>query len=238
MRTSFILLLLLWCTTLQAQQKNTADSTTNSSLSTQAVAPYVEPYPYPHGKKLILGFRASYLVSGYRGSTDSNVRPVHSLGIGAFASVHLFRRIYLQPELNLEQLGVRHEERVQLETKEVDVKTQVNNKYLYIPILLKGYLPRVKGLALYAGPQLGVLLQSRTRMEISGSPVQKQNTASGFNNTVLGGLAGVCYELDDGILLSLRYQTDFTDILTHTSPNQPQGKRYNEVIKFSVGIGL
>ena len=97
---------------------------------------------------------------------------------------------------------------------------QVNYNYLDVPVLLK---VRASGLIFEAGPQYSYLLtannqtKTTTTSAFGGTPTttesQNKTDVSGLNRNELGYLAGVGYETENGLSLSLRYTGAFSDFV-------------------------
>ena len=97
---------------------------------------------------------------------------------------------------------------------------QVNYNYLDVPVLLK---VKASGLLFEAGPQYSYLLtannktKTTTTSAFGGTPTisesQNKTDVSGLNRNELGYLAGVGYEAENGLSLSLRYTGAFSDFV-------------------------
>jgi Outer membrane protein beta-barrel domain len=100
---------------------------------------------------------------------------------------------------------------------------QVNYNYLDVPVLLK---VRASGLIFEAGPQYSYLLSANNQTKTTtipaiGSPstaeTQNKTDVSRLNRNELGYLAGVGYEAENGLSLSLRYTGAFSDFVKDNS---------------------
>lgn len=88
---------------------------------------------------------------------------------------------------------------------------EVENNYINIPVLAKGYL--YKGLYLYAGPQIGVRVNSNLNvhgkvsflhmLELENS--DDYDISSYLNNVDFSGVVGIGYQFDIGLLISANY---------------------------------
>ena len=97
---------------------------------------------------------------------------------------------------------------------------QMNYNYLDVPVLLK---VKASGLIFEAGPQYSYLLSANNQTKttttpaLGGSPTtseaQNKTDVSGLNRNELGYLAGVGYEAENGLSLSLRYTGAFSDLV-------------------------
>ncbi|MDB5269968.1 MAG: outer membrane protein beta-barrel protein [Hymenobacter sp.] len=96
----------------------------------------------------------------------------------------------------------------------------VNYNYLDVPVLLK---VRASGLVFEAGPQYSYLLSANNQTKTTTTPTlggtptttetQNKTDVSGLNRNELGYLAGVGYEAENGLSLSLRYTGAFSDFV-------------------------
>ena len=97
---------------------------------------------------------------------------------------------------------------------------QVNYNYLDVPVLLK---VKASGLIFEAGPQYSYLLSANNQTKTTTTPAlggtpttsetQNKTDVSGLNRNELGYLAGVGYEAENGLSLSLRYTGAFSDFV-------------------------
>ena len=97
---------------------------------------------------------------------------------------------------------------------------QVNYNYLDVPVLLK---VKASGLIFEAGPQYSYLLSANNQTKTTTtsafggssttSEAQNKTDVSRLNRNELGYLAGVGYEAENGLSLSLRYTGAFSDFV-------------------------
>lgn len=96
----------------------------------------------------------------------------------------------------------------------------VNYNYLDVPVLLK---INAGGFIVEAGPQYSYLLGSNNETKTTTTPAlggapsttesNDKNDVSGLNRNELGYLAGVGYQANNGLSLSLRYTGAFSDFV-------------------------
>ncbi|OGX83276.1 hypothetical protein BEN47_17535 [Hymenobacter lapidarius] len=96
----------------------------------------------------------------------------------------------------------------------------VNYNYLDVPVLLK---INAGGFIVEAGPQYSYLLGSNNETKTTTTPAlggapsttesNDKNDVSGLNRNELGYLAGVGYQAQNGVSLSLRYTGAFSDFV-------------------------
>jgi hypothetical protein len=128
----------------------------------------------------------------------------------------------VQPEVLYSQKGF--ENKPTEYTGLLDYKQQregkVNYNYLDVPVLLR---INAGGFIAEAGPQYSYLLSSSNETKTTTTPAlgdapttteaQNKNDVSGLNRNELGYLAGVGYQADNGVSLSLRYNGAFSDFV-------------------------
>ena len=96
----------------------------------------------------------------------------------------------------------------------------VNFNYLDVPVLLK---INAGGFIAEAGPQYSYLISANDETKVTTTPAlggapttseaQNKRDVSGLNRNELGYLAGVGYQADNGVSLSLRYTGAFSDFV-------------------------
>ena len=173
-----------------------------------------------------LGLRAGANYSNLSGNLknqDTYNNKVGFLG-GVMLNVPLIQDgfLSLQPEILYSQKGFENKptEYTGLLGAKQKREGQVNYNYLDVPVLLK---VRASGLIFEAGPQYSYLLSANNQTKttttpaLNGTPTttesQDKTDISGFNRNELGYLAGVGYEAENGLSLSLRYTGAFSDFV-------------------------
>ncbi|MBJ6109076.1 PorT family protein [Hymenobacter sp. BT523] len=128
----------------------------------------------------------------------------------------------VQPEILYSQKGFENKptEYTNLLGAKQKREGNVNYNYLDVPVLLK---INAGGFIVEAGPQYSYLISSNnetkytTTPALGGTPTvtetQNKNDVSGLNRNELGYLAGVGYQADNGLSLSVRYTGAFSDFV-------------------------
>lgn len=124
--------------------------------------------------------------------------------------------ISLHPEVLFSQKGVKYDSGSN--------SAQIRLNYIDVPVLLR---VKADGLFFEAGPQLGFLGGQKT--EVNGNTVS--TTINGLRKVDVGYIAGVGYQLPQGLELGVRYNGGISDV------NDPSisTKSRNSVFQFQVG---
>ena len=173
-----------------------------------------------------LGLRAGANYSNLAGNIQNQDTYNNKVGFlgGVMLNVPLLEDgfLSLQPEILYSQKGFENKptEYTGLFGAKQKREGQVNYNYLDVPVLLK---VRASGLIFEAGPQYSYLLSANNQTKVTTTPAlggtpstaESQNKAdiSGFNRNELGYVAGVGYEAENGLSLSLRYTGAFSDFV-------------------------
>ena len=172
-----------------------------------------------------LGLRAGANYSNLAGDVQNQGTYNNKVGFlgGVMLNVPLLQDgfLSLQPEILYSQKGFENKptEYTGLLGGKQKREGQVNYNYLDVPVLLK---VRASGLIFEAGPQYSYLLSANNQTKTTtipaiGSPstaeTQNKTDISGLNRNELGYLAGVGYEAENGLSLSLRYTGAFSDFV-------------------------
>ena len=172
-----------------------------------------------------LGLRAGANYSNLAGNLKNQDTYNNKFGFlgGVMLNVPLMQDgfLSLQPEILYSQKGFENKptEYTGLLGAKQQREGQVNYNYLDVPVLLK---VRASGLIFEAGPQYSYLLSANNQTKTTTTPAigspstaetQNKTDVSGFNRNELGYLAGVGYEAENGLSLSLRYTSAFSDFV-------------------------
>jgi hypothetical protein len=173
-----------------------------------------------------LGLRAGANYSNLAGNIKNENTFNNKVGFlgGAMLNVPILADGFLsvQPEVLYSQKGFDNKptEYTGLLGSKQKREGSVNYNYLDVPVLLK---VRASGLVFEAGPQYSYLLSANnqtkttTTSALGGEPTvaeaRDKTDVSGFNRNELGYVAGVGYEADNGLSLSLRYTGAFSDFV-------------------------
>ena len=173
-----------------------------------------------------LGLRAGANYSNLAGNIQNQDTYNNKIGFlgGVMLNVPLIQDgfLSLQPEILYSQKGFENKptEYTSLLGDKQKREGSVNYNYLDVPLLLK---VRAAGLVFEAGPQYSYLLSANNKTTVTTTPrfggtpttaeAQDKTDVSGFNRNELGYLAGVGYEAANGLSLSLRYTSAFSDFV-------------------------
>jgi len=136
-------------------------------------------------------------VSGFSPSVSTG------LNAGIFLNFHVATVVSIQPELAYSSMGDKYTYSTGSGTTES--LSDVTN-YLVLPVLVKVKLP-LTGLAVYAGPQYGVLLSANRTLAGVSNDV-KSNYKSGDFSAV----GGIEYSLPFGLFGTVRYQAGLSNV--------------------------
>ena len=126
----------------------------------------------------------------------------------------------IQPELLFSQKGARLEE-------DGD-KVTIRQNFIDLPVLAK---INADGFTFELGPQVGLLLSSKTKVEVGGQS-QEDSDTDGLNKFQVGYAVGVGYQLPSGPNFGIRYTGNFSGIEEDADDDF---KLTHRVFQFSVG---
>ncbi len=141
----------------------------------------------------------------FSNASISNFSPSVSTGLnaGIFLNFHLAAVVSIQPELAYSTMGEKYTYSVSSGT--TTSLANVKN-YLQLPVLLKVKLP-LTGLAIYAGPQYGVLLSANQTVAGVTNDVK-----DGYKSGEFSAVGGIEYSLPFGLFGTVRYQAGLSNI--------------------------
>jgi hypothetical protein len=143
--------------------------------------------------------------------------------VGVFAEYELNDEFILQPELAYSSLG---------STFDFDGESSSTNlDYIVFPVVLKY---RISNLSIGVGPQLGFLLSANYKNE----GITEESTDD-FKSTDFSALLNTDYEVNENIVIGLRYQIGLSNIIPAVSSSDDffgsSGTGKNNSFQFSVG---
>lgn len=160
-------------------------------------------------------------VSGYDNSEMKT-----GFHVGAVAEIKFNEKFSVQPEVVYSAQGAKYTQSFPILGT---IETSLNNDYINIPVMAKYYI--VDGFSVEAGPQVGFLMKSESKVEGSNGSVTT-DTKEDFKSTDFGVNFGLAYDLPMGLFVNARYNLGLSDIRENTN-NGDAVK--NNVIQ--VGIG-
>lgn len=114
----------------------------------------------------------------------------------------------------------------------LNIGAQVQSHYFDIPLVIKANV--VKGLMVYAGPQVSLLARSTLNAKLGILGISIFNKGFGiterFNKVDLGLTGGIGYEFDNGINIQAGYDHGLSPL-----DKNNRYEAYNRVVKVSVG---
>lgn len=114
----------------------------------------------------------------------------------------------------------------------INAGAQVQSHYIDVPLVIKARV--IKGLQVYAGPQVSFLARSTLNAKLGVLGISIFNRGFGiterFNRVDLGLTGGIGYELDNG----LNIQAGYDHGLSPLDKNENY-RAFNRVVKVSVG---
>jgi hypothetical protein len=114
----------------------------------------------------------------------------------------------------------------------INIGAQVQSHYFDIPLVIKANV--VKGLQVYAGPQVSYMIRSSLNAKLGVLGISIFNKGFGiterFNKVDLGLTGGIGYEFDSGINIQAGYDLGLTPLDKNNNY-----EAYNRVVKVSVG---
>ena len=131
------------------------------------------------------------------GSVDKKSKPGFDGGV--FAEFNVSPMFAVQPEINYSMQGVK--------LTDATGKAFFNFNYLTVPVLAK--VKPVKGLGIFAGPQLGILLSANTK-DATG---KKTDVKDMLESTDFYAVLGIEYQLPSGFFAGVRYNIGFQKVI-------------------------
>jgi hypothetical protein len=140
---------------------------------------------------------------------------------GVFATLPVSSQLSIQPELLYSMLGYKLTDRTGGAT--------LHANYLVLPVLAK-YNFQSSGFAVYAGPQIGLLLSAKAK-----SDGRTFDAKDEYKKTDLSGIIGAEYTFPVGFNISGRYQLGLSNIGKDAPPGESVK---NNSITFTVGFSF
>lgn len=128
--------------------------------------------------------------------------------------------ISFHPELLYSQKGVKFESG--------GFTSHTRLSYLDIPLLVR---VKTQGLFFEAGPQVGFLLAQKNEVSLSGYGSTSNSSTDGTRKVDFGYIAGVGYQLPQGLEFGIRYNGGISDLASNSSDM----KQRNSVFQLQVG---
>lgn len=166
------------------------------------------------------GVKAGVSLANVTGKDVSNNKNLVGATAGVMADFSFSDLISLHPELLFSQKGVKAEENGGTE--------QTRTTYLDVPLLLR---IKADGLFFEAGPQVGFLIAQKYEFNVPGVGSGSSTSTDGTRKVDVGYIAGVGYQLPQGLELGIRYNGGISDLNDKSSGSKVR----NSVFQFQVG---
>jgi hypothetical protein len=151
-----------------------------------------------NAQKVVFGIKGGLNVSDIRHSNDLRYDPVVGFHAGMLAHIHLTKRFALQPETFYSTGGANY--------KSGPSDTRYNLGYIQVPVLLQYMF--LNGLRVQAGPQLGFLVNAKSK---TGD--LKEDFKNDLNTVDFGVTTGASYQVPHtGFGFDARINLGLTDI--------------------------
>ena len=164
-----------------------------------------------------IGIKGGINVSNFIGDFQNNAirTGVH---LGVLAEIIISEKFSVQPEILYSGQGFSNQNPQDYSRYKFD--------YINLPVIAKFYL--TKSISLETGPQVGFLISSKNKSNLSNYEVDGQKTIDfGLN-------LGAGFDLNNHVFFQARYNLGLTNINDETTTTN-NFKYTNSVIQFSVG---
>ena len=166
------------------------------------------------------GVKAGVSLANITGDGTSDSKNLVGATAGLMADFGFNDLISFHPELLYSQKGVKFESG--------GSTAKVRLSYLDIPLLLR---VKTQGLFFEAGPQVGFLLAQKNEVTLSGYGSNSNSSTDGTRKVDIGYIAGVGYQLPQGLEFGIRYNGGISDLADHSTDM----KQRNSVFQLQVG---
>jgi long-subunit fatty acid transport protein len=169
-------------------------------------------FAFANAQETKFGAKAGLNMSNITGDNSGDNKMKIGFQVGVFANIGIAEQFAVQPELLYSAQGAKFD----------GGSSELN--YINIPIMLQ-YIVAEK-LRLEAGPQIGILMSAKTKIDGVGSIDSKDGT----NTTDLGVGVGIGYDVAENINLGLRYTIGVSNI-----NKEGDAKNANSNLAFAIG---
>jgi len=168
------------------------------------------------------GVRAGANISRWNiTSIGSDIKSSSLAGLeaGLLADLSVSRSFSIQPEVDFSMYGTK------FSSGGSSIEYRVN--YINIPVLAKYHLPQ--GVSFFAGPQLGLLISAKGKIEGE----EKQDIKNYLKSTDVFAVIGAEYDSPIGVSVGVRYNHGFVNIY-----EEEEGSIKNSSFGISLGYKL
>ncbi|MBD2768738.1 PorT family protein [Hymenobacter sp. BT664] len=170
------------------------------------------------------GIKAGASLSTLTGGDDNENKNLVGANAGIMADISFSDLISFHPELLYSQKGAKAENDF--------IKVQTRPSYLDVPLLAR---VKADGLFFEAGPQVGFLLAIKNEVDIKGMASSSSTSTDGTRKVDFGYIAGVGYQLPQGLEFGVRYNGGISDLADSSSKSSGDSKVRNSVFQFQIG---
>jgi hypothetical protein len=181
-----------------------------------------------HAQGIRVGLRAGANYSTATGSDTKNVEGLWGPAGGLVVNVPLTTDGFfsLQPEIGYARKGYNR-----LAVRGISSEARLYLHYLNAPLLAK---VKVGGWIAEAGPQVGYLVDVKDRdPTVDPRPANRPNRLAPYRRWELGYVAGIGYELANGLGIGLRYNGGFNRIVQE-AVTVPLTRSHNSAFQFQL----
>jgi hypothetical protein len=152
---------------------------------------------------------------------------------GAYLDIDVPFLFTIQPEVLYSMKGYGLDESLSLFGSTYSAKATVNLNYLEIPVLIKYSFPvPVVKPSVFVGPSMGILLNAKAKVDVTGQPTQNTDIKSSTTSTDWGFVFGASANILV-VTVDVRYTLGLTSLDKSGST-----KVYNRVWSITAGIPL
>jgi Outer membrane protein beta-barrel domain len=156
--------------------------------------------------------------------------------VGGYATIPVAAKIYFEPGIHYSQKGYRMQGDLKIDALKflgVNAGAKVEAHYIDVPLVMKAEL--VKGLTVFAGPQVSYLVKNNIHVNagILGISLydDKLDITDDFNRVDMGLTGGIGYQLENG----LNFKAGYNHGLSKLDKND-NFRAYNRALQFTVGF--
>jgi len=166
-------------------------------------------------QKATFGIKAGVNFATWGGDVD-DAKSRTGFHAGFVAEFNAGQNFAIQPELLYSQQGVRFRETGSAFGVDYDSEAKLKFDYLTLPVLFKFYV--AEGFNIYAGPQVGYLLNAETDGRFSFGPVDGSSSSDdddirdSANDLDFGLTGGIGYDSPTGIFVQARYYAGLSNV--------------------------
>lgn len=179
---------------------------------------------FSYAQDLKFGAKAGLNLSNVVGDDVEDVDMKAGLYFGGFMNVSLSEKLSFQPELLYSAQGWKEDVEEGFGGGDVKIKTS----YLNIPMLLKMSLGSSDKVHVYAGPQLGFLLDAEAEYKDEDMDMKDQ-----FNSVDFSLNLGLSFNVSDNMTLDVRYNRGLSKLA-----DEGDAKVYNSGFQFGASYSF